>query len=86
MTKRSRMRVGLCIIAVALLWLVIGVLRPGASPKLDIRINTNGLPTVLGFPLGNALERFALVRARPRRRPPWICGVAGGIAMQPSGT
>src|SRR5574338_1073708 len=35
---------------------------------------------------GSASERLALVTASARRRPAWICGVVGGMAVQPIGT
>src|SRR5437879_11113443 len=58
--------------AAVLVFLIVNVDRRSASKRVavDIRLNTNGIPTVLGIPLGNASVRDITLRTLGRAKVP----------------
>jgi hypothetical protein len=70
----------LVIAATGLLLLIFGAERRGASKSagLNIRIDTNGLATVLGIPLGNSYGRDIALRTLGQTKVPVTVLVPSG--------
>lgn len=73
----------LIVAAAAVAFLIVNAENRSVSKRLAvvIRLNTNGIPTVLGIPLGNGFVRDVTLRALSRSKVPVTVLVPSGIVL-----